>query len=187
MHSNLNQVLIVSTILLLAPHLAYTKKVEEKKCVTEQGGAAGENHQMFRFVGSPLEQWSWFSPVLLDQFWHTSPFATPTYKLHADENNFDLTYHIEGLFDTDEVDIELSPDGKLLHIKGEKSEEDKVHKTVTKFHHSFALDHKVDAENIKAHVDTGGNLIVNVPRKEIPKYSCTKIPISTPSQGKTIK
>jgi HSP20 family molecular chaperone IbpA len=181
MFTKLNQLLLISTILLLVSSPSKAKIDEEKK-----GKAEGGGNEVFRIGGSPRQHWAWFSPVLLDQYWHTSPFATPTYSLNADESKFELTYKIEG-YGKDEIDVELSPNGNLLHIKGEKAQEDKEYKSVTKFHHSFALDPTVSAEKIKAKIDGGGNLVVTVPRKaDRPQHVYTKIPIFT-LQDKTVE
>ena len=124
MFTKLNQLLLISTILLLVSSPSKAKIDEEKK-----GKAEGGGNEVFRIGGSPRQHWAWFSPVLLDQYWHTSPFATPTYSLNADESKFELTYKIEG-YGKDEIDVELSPNGNLLHIKGEKAQEDCGHRLV---------------------------------------------------------
>jgi HSP20 family molecular chaperone IbpA len=183
--------LISAVLLLLAPEVrarANTVKTTEqdKQCETDE--QINNPHKgLFHFSSFPHYNRAWFSPILLGQYWHdpASSLTAPTYKLNADATKFVLSYETKG-YNADEIDIELSANGDLLHIKGEKSEHAKDYDSVTKFHHSFALDPKVHTEEITAKIDKTGNLIVTVPRKtEKSKPSCTKIPISVSQEAKT--
>lgn len=159
----------------------------QKLKISEHNTDEGQEEAVHPLTHHPNWWGVWLSPFSLAHHWYDSP-ESPTYKIIADDTQFQLAYDVEG-YDKEDIQVELKAGGHVLHISGELKSEDEGYKSVSKFHHNFAIDPKVMAnEQISAGVTADGTLIVTVPKKQEHEkhYLGTRIPVQQ-LQGKMEK